>query len=665
MHALNDDIAARFARIALGHVTREYPNKPGNVLAGAEDARTPRSLCPVFFGSFDWHSCVHSYWLLARVLARFPRGDAASEIAPLLDRQLTPENVAGECATLSAPTARGFERPYGWAWLLKLAAELAALPEQRWARALAPLADIVVARFRAYLPIAAYPVRAGAHGNTAFALLLAADYADPGLVELLQSTAARWYGADAACPAWDEPGGDDFLSPALVEAACMRRLHPGTFVAWFDRFLPEIGSCRPATLFRPVVASDRSDGKIAHLDGLALSRSWCLGTLANALGPGDRRANLLLDAASEHLDASLPHLQDHYMDEHWRHLCPACVGRGGQQRKADSMTQTFRAIRVTKGDGDQTVVITDLSDADLMPGDVTVAVRHSTINYKDGLALTGKAPILRRSPMTPGVDFAGEVLRSDSAAFRPGDMVVLNGWGVGESHDGGLAERARVKSDWLIRLPDGLGSAEAMAIGTAGYTAALCVIALERLGIAPGAGDVLVTGAAGGVGGVAIALLVAAGHRVLASSRRVGEEGGYLRELGAHDVIDAAELSGAGRPLGKERWAAAIDSVGSHTLVNVLASTRYGGVVAACGLAQGGDLPGTVMPFILRGVTLAGIESVNAPRAKREAAWERLARDLDRGKLARMTRHVRLEDAQQVGADIVAGKVRGRTVVDL
>ena len=329
------------------------------------------------------------------------------------------------------------------------------------------------------------------------------------------------------------------------------------------------------------------------------------------------------------------------------------------------MTETFRAIRVRKGEAGPTVAIEALSDADLMPGDVTVAVRHSTVNYKDGLALTGKAPILRRSPMTPGIDFSGEVIRSESAEFAPGDLVVLNGWGVGEGHDGGFAERARVKAEWLIRLPEGLSPAVAMAIGTAGYTAALSVLALERSGIAPGSGDVLVTGAAGGVGSVAIALLAACGYRVLASSRRVADEGEYLRGLGAQEVMDAQELSGPGRPLGKERWAAAIDSVGSHTLANVLAGTRYGGVVAACGLAQGADLPGTVMPFILRGVTLAGIESVSAPRPKREAAWARLARDLDRGTLARMTRHVGLEDAVQVGAEIVAGKVRGRTVVDL
>ncbi len=325
---------------------------------------------------------------------------------------------------------------------------------------------------------------------------------------------------------------------------------------------------------------------------------------------------------------------------------------------------TFRALRVSKGQP-PSVEIATLGDDSLMDGDVTVAVSHSTINYKDGLALTGAAPILRRSPMTPGVDFAGEVIASDSAEFAVGDRVVLNGWGVGETHDGGLAERARVKSDWLIHLPDGLSPAEAMAVGTAGYTAALSVLALERFGIGPASGDVLVTGAAGGVGSMAIALLAAAGYRVIASSRRAAAEADYLTGLGAAEVMDAAELGSPGRPLGKERWAAAIDSVGSHTLANVLAGTRYDGIVAACGLAQGSDLPVTVMPFILRGVTLAGINSVTVPKAKRIEAWARLARDLDRAALARMTRHVSLDQAVAVGAEIVAGTVRGRVVVDL
>lgn len=328
------------------------------------------------------------------------------------------------------------------------------------------------------------------------------------------------------------------------------------------------------------------------------------------------------------------------------------------------MTGSFKALRVTKGEPPAVEIVT-LEDGALMEGDVTVAVSHSTINYKDGLALTGAAPILRRSPMTPGIDFAGEVIASESAEFAVGDTVVLNGWGVGETHDGGLAERARVKAEWLIKLPEGLSAAEAMAVGTAGYTAALSVLALERLGITPARGDVLVTGSAGGVGSMAVALLAAGGYRVVASSRRAEAEGEYLRGLGAAEVMDAADLAGAGRPLTKARWAAAIDSVGSHTLVNVLAGMRDEGVVAACGLAQGSNLPGTVMPFILRGVTLAGINSVTAPRARRVEAWTRLARDLDRGALGRMTRQVTLEDAAAVGAEIVAGKVRGRVVVNL
>ena len=330
------------------------------------------------------------------------------------------------------------------------------------------------------------------------------------------------------------------------------------------------------------------------------------------------------------------------------------------------MSDAFKAIRVSKPDGQtQHVEITSMTEPELMPGDVTVAVRHSTVNYKDGLAVTGKAPILRKFPMTPGIDFAGEVLASDNGSFKPGERVVLNGFGVGEGHDGGFAERARVKSEWLVRLPEGISTAQAMAIGTAGYTAMLAVLAIEKAGIGPDRGDVLVTGSAGGVGSVAVALLDRLGYRVIASSRRAAEEGEYLRQLGADEVIDAGTLSGPSRPLAKERWAAAIDTVGSHTLANVLAATRYNGLVAACGLAQGSDLPATVMPFILRGVTLAGIDSVMAPLAKREEAWSRLARDLDLAKLEAMTTHIGLADVTRVGEAIVQGKVRGRTVVDI
>ena len=311
MTALTAALADSFAAIALGHVEREYPNKPGHVLDGPADARTPAELHPVFYGSFDWHSCVHSYWLLARVLRRFPHGTAAEAIRDLFDRQLVAEKIAGECRYFARPGARGYERPYGWAWLLKLAAELALLPEPRWAGAIAPLATVIADRFKAFLPIATYPVRAGTHGNTAFALRLAADYADAELFTLLSDTAIRWYGADAACPAWDEPGGDDFLSPALVEAECMRRLHSAEFPAWFERFLPEIASGHPAVLFTPASPSDRTDGKIAHLDGLNLSRAWCLRSLARFGG------DALRHAAERHLVVAMPHLSGHYMGEHW------------------------------------------------------------------------------------------------------------------------------------------------------------------------------------------------------------------------------------------------------------------------------------------------------------------------------------------------------------
>jgi hypothetical protein len=304
---LTEAVAARFAAIALGHVTREYPNKPEHTLAGPEDARTPSQLHPVFYGSFDWHSCVHGYWMLARLLRRFPAMSAAAEISALFDRQLTEQKIAGECAYLSAPTARGFKRPYGWGWVLKLAAELA---PTRWARPVAPLAAIFVQRYRDFLPLATYPVRVGTHFNTAFSLRMAADYAevagDEALWDLLRRTAVRWYGQDSDCPAWGEPSGDDFLSPALIEAECMRRLlPPDQFAAWFARFLPRLAEGQPAVLFTPAVVSDRSDGKIAHLDGLNLSRAWCL----RALGvPG---------AADQHLAAGIPHIAGDYMGEHW------------------------------------------------------------------------------------------------------------------------------------------------------------------------------------------------------------------------------------------------------------------------------------------------------------------------------------------------------------
>lgn len=329
----------------------------------------------------------------------------------------------------------------------------------------------------------------------------------------------------------------------------------------------------------------------------------------------------------------------------------------------------FDAILVEKS-GDTGAVsarLTQLNDSDLIAnteGDVIVAVAASTVNYKDGLAITGKAPVVRRYPLVPGIDFAGTVLESSHPDWKPGDNVILNGWGVGEGHWGGYAAKARVKGDWLVPLPAAFTPAQAMAIGTAGYTAMLCVQALEAHGITPDKGEVLVTGAAGGVGSVAVALLARLGYSVIASTGRSSETD-YLKQLGASSIIDRAELSAPGRPLGKERWAGAVDTVGSHTLANVCAGTRYRGAVAACGLAQGMDFPSSVAPFILRGITLCGIDSVMAPQAVRREAWQRLARDLDLAKLEAMTRHIRLKDVIGAAHDIVNGQVRGRLVVDI
>ncbi|MBL8587742.1 MAG: oxidoreductase [Methylobacteriaceae bacterium] len=325
---------------------------------------------------------------------------------------------------------------------------------------------------------------------------------------------------------------------------------------------------------------------------------------------------------------------------------------------------SFKAIRIDKDEQGYRAGLADFAEADLMEGDVTVAVSHSTINYKDGLAITGKSPVVRRFPMIPGIDFAGVVESSSHADWKAGDKVVLNGWGVGETHLGGLAQKARVKGDWLVRLPDAFSPAQAMAIGTAGYTAMLAVMALEAHGANPQHGPALVTGAAGGVGSVATALLAARGWTVIASTGRAAEAD-YLKSLGAAEIIDRAELSSPGRPLGTERWAVCVDSVGSHTLANALAQTKYGGAVAACGLAQGMDLPASVAPFILRGVSLLGIDSVMAPQARRREAWRRLARDLDVGKLAAMTQTIPLAGAMQAGRDILEGKVRGRVVVEI
>jgi acrylyl-CoA reductase (NADPH) len=295
---------------------------------------------------------------------------------------------------------------------------------------------------------------------------------------------------------------------------------------------------------------------------------------------------------------------------------------------------------------------------------VTVDIAFSTINYKDGLAVSGKSPVVRKWPMVPGIDFSGTVSASDDPSWKAGDKVILNGWGVGESHWGGFAQKARVDGDWLVRLPESLELFDAMAVGTAGYTAMLCVLALEQRGVKPEAGEILVTGASGGVGSFAVSLLSSLGYRVVASTGKAAEEA-YLRSLGAVEIIDRNTLSAAGKPLQKERWAGVVDSVGSHTLANACASTRYGGTVAACGLAQGMDLPVTVAPFILRGVALIGVDSVMAPRKAREQAWSRLAKDLDRKAIASIADRIGLNDVLEMAPKILSGAIRGRLVVDV
>jgi acrylyl-CoA reductase (NADPH) len=324
----------------------------------------------------------------------------------------------------------------------------------------------------------------------------------------------------------------------------------------------------------------------------------------------------------------------------------------------------FTAIQITKDDAGYRAALAEIDEASLPPGDVTVAVEYSTINFKDGLAITGKSPVVRQFPMVPGIDFAGTVLESRSAKFKAGDQVLLNGWGVGEGHWGGLAQKAQVNADWLIPLPAGFTSRQAMAIGTAGYTAMLCVLALEDAGVTPASGEILVTGASGGVGSVAISLLSGLGYKVVASTGKLAESD-YLRGLGASEVLDRAALSEPGKPLQRERWAGVVDSVGSHTLVNALAQTRYGGSVAACGLAQGMDLPGSVAPFILRGVKLLGVDSVQCPLPRRLQAWQRLAKDLERSKLDSITHEIGLDQVIAAAPDILAGKVRGRLVVKI
>jgi acrylyl-CoA reductase (NADPH) len=326
----------------------------------------------------------------------------------------------------------------------------------------------------------------------------------------------------------------------------------------------------------------------------------------------------------------------------------------------------FNAILLNKKeDGSTAAQLTQLDEAQLpADGDVTVAIDYSTINYKEGLAITGKAPVVRKWPMVPGIDGAGQVLESSHPDWKPGDAFILNGWGVGETHMGCLAQRARLKGDWLIRRPQGMSSRTAMAIGTAGYTAMLSALALREQGVEPDDGEILVTGASGGVGSVAIAILSGWGYRVVASTGKL-DEADYLKSLGAAEVIDRATLSAPAKPLQKERWAGVVDSVGSHTLVNAIAQVRYGGVATACGLAQGLDFPASVAPFILRGVRLIGIDSVMAPAARRIAAWQRLASDLDPTKLDAITSEITLTDALARAPEILAGKVRGRLVVNV
>jgi acrylyl-CoA reductase (NADPH) len=324
----------------------------------------------------------------------------------------------------------------------------------------------------------------------------------------------------------------------------------------------------------------------------------------------------------------------------------------------------FSAIVIDKTDAGQTVSVQSIDEAQLPEGDVSIDVAYSTINFKDGLAITGSSPVVRKFPMVPGIDLVGTVTESTHADWKAGDLVVLNGWGVGEGHWGGLGQKARLKGDWLVPLPSAFTPKQAMAIGTAGYTAALCVEALIAHGVTPDQGEVLVTGATGGVGSVAVALLAKAGFKVVASSGKESEAD-YLTKLGATTIIPRAELSEKGKPMQRERWAGVIDSVGSFTLANAVAQTKYCGVVAACGLAQGADFPVTVMPFILRGVSLIGVDSVNCPKPRRLAAWARLARDLDPALLDVIGAEVGLSDAIQAGADIVAGKIRGRVIVDV
>jgi acrylyl-CoA reductase (NADPH) len=324
----------------------------------------------------------------------------------------------------------------------------------------------------------------------------------------------------------------------------------------------------------------------------------------------------------------------------------------------------FKGILIEKDDSGYRAAVQEIEDSQLPEGDVTVQVSHSTLNYKDGLAITGRGPVVRKFPMVPGIDLVGTVEASSHPDCKVGDKVVLNGWGVGENHWGGLAQKARLKGEWLVPLPEAFSPQQAMAIGTAGYTAMLCVMALERHGVTPEKGEILVTGAAGGVGSVAVAILSKLGYTVVGVTGRP-EERDFLMGLGASDIMERSAFSAPGKPLGRERWAGAVDVVGSHTLANVCATTRYGGVVTACGLAGGMDLPASVAPFILRGVTLAGVDSVMAPRELRLQAWQRLTTDLDLAKLGQIAKEIGLNDVVDTASQLLDGQVRGRVIVDV
>ena len=324
----------------------------------------------------------------------------------------------------------------------------------------------------------------------------------------------------------------------------------------------------------------------------------------------------------------------------------------------------FKGILIEKDDSGYRAAVQELDENQLPEGDVMVRVSHSTLNYKDGLAITGRGPVVRKFPLVPGIDLVGTVEQTSNPSYKVGDQVVLNGWGVGETHWGGLAQKARLKGDWLVPLPAAFSSKQAMAIGTAGYTAMLCVMALERHGVTPEKGEILVTGAAGGVGSVAVAILSKLGYTVVGVTGR-SEERGFLMGLGASEVLERSAFSAPGKPLGRERWAGAVDVVGSHTLANVCATTRYGGVVTACGLAGGMDLPASVAPFILRGVTLAGVDSVMAPRDLRLQAWQRLTTDLDLAKLGQIAKEIGLNDVVDMASKLLNGQVRGRVIVDV